>query len=159
MGAVAAVLTTRPFGPAVCHDEPMTGASYPSGAFPAGRQVLGVGIDVVAVERFSAALLRTPGLLARLFAPTERLTPSGLSRSAASLAARFAAKESVAKALGVPSGLRWHDCAVRSAANGRPELLIAGTVAEAAAAQGISSWRLSLSHDAGIAAAVVLAIG
>jgi len=146
--------------PAVCHDEPMTGASYPfQPSVPDGRQVLGVGIDVVAVERFSIALQRTPELLARLFAPAERLTPAGRPRSAASLAARFAAKESVAKALGVPSGLEWHDCAVQPAADGRPELQIAGTVAEAAAAQGISMWRLSLSHDAGIAAAVVVAIG
>lgn len=137
----------------------MIAVSYPPVALPTGRQVLGVGIDVVAVERFSAAMQRTPDLLARLFAPTEQLTPAGLARSAASLAARFAAKESVAKALGVPSGLKWHDCAVQSTPGGRPELKITGTVAKAADAQGISSWRLSLSHDAGIAAAMVLAIG
>lgn len=124
-----------------------------------GGTVLGVGIDVVAVDRFAASLRRTPALADRLFAPSERVTASGHPRSAASLAARFAAKEAVAKALGVPAGMDWHDCRVTPADSGRPHLEISDTVARAAAAQGISQWRLSLSHDAGIAAAVVVALG
>lgn len=121
--------------------------------------VVGVGIDVVAVERFAAALDRTPALSDRLFAPEEMISAAGHPRSIASLAARFATKEAVAKALGVPAGMDWHDCRVRSSARGRPELLITGTVAAAADAQGITGWQLSLSHDAGIAAAMVLALG
>ena len=123
---------------------------------PAG--VVGVGIDVVAVERFVAALTRTPHLADRLFTTAERVTASGHPRRPTSLAARFAAKEAVAKALGVPAGLDWHDCAVVSEPSGRPRLAMTGTVAAAAAAQGISDWHLSLSHDAGIAAAVVVAV-
>lgn len=121
--------------------------------------MIGVGIDVVAVDRFAAALGRTPELADRLFAAAERVTESGRQRSIASLAARFATKEAVAKALGVPAGLQWHDCIVRTIDRGRPELLVTGTVAQVAVSQGISGWRLSLSHDAGIAAAVVLALG
>ncbi len=113
--------------------------------------IVGLGIDVVDVARFSAILARRPGLLLRLFAPDER------DLAVASLAARFAAKEAVAKALGAPAGLAWHDCEVVSAPSGRPSLVLRGTVAAAAAAQGIDSWHLSLSHDAGIASAVVVA--
>jgi holo-[acyl-carrier protein] synthase len=97
---------------------------------PSGARVLAVGIDVVAVDRF-----------------------------AASLAARFAVKEAAAKALGVPSGMDWHDCQVISENSGRPVLEVTKTVAAAAADLGITGWRISVSHDAGIAAAVVIALG
>jgi len=126
---------------------------------PAGHLVLGVGIDVVAVERFGRSLDRTPSLARRLFAPAELVTPSGAPRAAASLAGRFAVKEAVAKALGVPRGMQWHDCAVVTEESGRPVLVTTGTVQAAAAALGVELWRLSLSHDGGIAAAVVLALG
>jgi holo-[acyl-carrier protein] synthase len=125
----------------------------------ASGPVLGIGIDVVAIDRFAASLLRTPGLRQRLFSPEELITPSGDPRSAASLAGRFAAKEAVAKALGVPPGMDWHDCTVATLASGRPELQIRRTVAAAAEALGVARWHVSLSHDAGIAAAIVLALG
>jgi len=127
---------------------------------PAGVPgVVGVGVDVVAVDRFAAAMQRTPALAHRLFTGPERITVSGSARSAASLAARFAVKEAVAKALGVPAGMDWHDCTVVSEASGRPMLQVTGTVAAACASLGIRHWRISLSHDAGIAAAVVLGLG
>jgi holo-[acyl-carrier protein] synthase len=126
---------------------------------PTGHIVLGVGIDVVAVERFSEALQRSPGLAGRLFAPAELVTASGSPRRPVSLAGRFAVKEAVAKALGVPRGMHWHDCAVISEESGRPTLVTVGTVLAAATAMGVTSWRLSLSHDAGIAAALVMALG
>lgn len=126
---------------------------------PAGTNVVAVGIDVVAVDRFAAALDRTPSLGRRLFDDDERVTATGHPRGPASLAARFAVKEAVAKALGVPAGMDWHDCRVVTEANGRPRLAVSQTVADAAAALGITEWRISVSHDAGIAAAVVLALG
>ena len=121
--------------------------------------MLGVGIDVVAVDRFAATLARTPALRDRLFAPSELVSASGSPHRAVSLAGRFAVKEAVAKALGVPRGMQWHDCTVISLPSGRPELRTSGTVRAAADALGVTTWRLSLSHDAGIAAAVVLALG
>lgn len=128
-----------------------------AGAHPASG-VVAVGIDLVSVPRFAAAMSRTPPLADRLFVDAERVTVSGRERSAASLAARFAAKEAVAKALGAPRGLAWHDCEVRQGPDGRPVLAIRGTVAAASARHGIARWELSLTHDAGLAAATVLAL-
>ena len=119
--------------------------------------IVSVGIDVVLVERFGRALERTPLLADRLFTDSERLTSSGNPRSPESLAARFAAKEAVAKALGAPVGMRWHDCEVVTDPDGRPWLTVSGTVAAVAAERGVSRWHLSLSHDGGIASAMVVA--
>ncbi len=114
--------------------------------------IVGVGIDVVDVDRFARSLERTPGLRARLFTEAEQQV-----QQPASLAARFAAKEAVAKALGAPGGLRWVDAEVVREESGRPRLVLHGGVAEEAVAQGITSWHLSLSHDGGMATAVVVA--
>ncbi len=121
--------------------------------------IVGLGTDVVAVERFAAALTRTPALAERLFTPAERLTPAGAPRRAESLAARFAAKEAVAKALGAGGGLVWTDAEVVVDGRGCPSLVVRGTVAARAAALGVSGWHVSLSHDGGVAAATVIAEG
>lgn len=114
--------------------------------------IVGVGIDVVQVARLDRALTRTPRLRERLFTEREQALPR-----VESLAARFAAKEAVAKALGAPGGLRWRDAEVVQDDGGRPRLLLHGGVAEEAAAQGITAWHLSLSHDGDVATAVVVA--
>ncbi len=122
--------------------------------------IIGVGIDVVPVARFESASVRTKRLIERLFTPAERFTAAGVARSAESLAARFAAKEAAAKALGSPGGMIWHDAeVVVDATTGRPSLRVRGTVAAQAAQLGVHSWHLSLSHDGGIASAVVIAEG
>jgi holo-[acyl-carrier protein] synthase len=118
-----------------------------------------IGLDVVGVERFGRVLSRTPSMLDRLFTQAERVTGTGAARRVESLAARFAAKEAVAKALGAPPGWRWHDCEVVSGPDGRPGLVLRGALATAASARGIAGWHVSLTHDAGVAAAVVLAQG
>jgi len=112
--------------------------------------IIGVGIDVVDVARFSQTLTRTPALITRLFTEAEQLLPS------ASLAARFAAKEALAKALGAPVGLRWRDAEVHRGDDGRPHLSMHGTVAARAEQLGARRTHLSISHDAGIASAVVV---
>jgi holo-[acyl-carrier protein] synthase len=115
--------------------------------------IVGVGIDVVDVARFAESLERTPGLAERLFTAAERmLRPS-------SLAARFAAKEALVKALGAPAGLLWQDAEVVTDGAGRPSLVVQGTIAARAGELGVVRWHLSLSHDAGIASAVVVAEG
>ncbi|GAA4293358.1 holo-ACP synthase [Streptomyces violaceoruber] len=121
--------------------------------------IIGVGIDVAEVERFGAALERTPALAGRLFLESELLLPGGERRGVASLAGRFAAKEALAKALGAPAGLLWTDAEVWVEAGGRPRLPCTGTVAARAPELGVASWHVSLSHDAGIASAVVIAEG
>jgi holo-[acyl-carrier protein] synthase len=119
--------------------------------------IVAVGIDVVAVDRFERVLERTPHVAEKLFTEAERSAPDGRRRRTESLAARFAAKEAVAKALGAPGGMRWADCQVLSLPDGRPSLEITGSVAAVAAQRGVSRWHVSLSHDGGIATAVVIA--
>ncbi|MER6530709.1 holo-ACP synthase [Streptomyces sp. NPDC001508] len=121
--------------------------------------IIGVGIDVAEIDRFEASLQRTPGLVGRLFLESELLLPSGERRGAASLAVRFAAKEALAKALGAPPGLHWTDAEVYVEDSGQPRLRVTGTVAARAAQLGVTSWHVSLSHDAGVASAVVIAEG
>jgi len=113
--------------------------------------IVGVGIDVVDVARFLATLHRAPALRTRLFTPAERDMPD------TSLAARFAAKEALAKALGAPPGMRWQDATVRRVAGAQPVVEVTGTVLARAEALGVSKFHLSISHDAGIASAVVIA--
>lgn len=112
--------------------------------------IVGVGIDVCDVSRFAEVIDRRPGLLKRLFTSIEAGRPT------ASLAARFAAKEALAKALGAPSGLSWLDAEVQTATQGQPTFQTSGSVADRAAALGIDRIHLSLSHDAGIASAFVI---
>jgi holo-[acyl-carrier protein] synthase len=115
--------------------------------------IVGIGIDVVEIARLAQALERTQGLANRLFTEEEQDMP------VRSLAARFAAKEALAKALGAPRGLLWTDAEIVTSSLGRPELKVYGTVADAAARLGVRRWHVSLSHDGGIATAVVLAEG
>jgi holo-[acyl-carrier protein] synthase len=114
--------------------------------------VVGIGVDVVDVARFEKILQRTPTMAERLFTASERevVRPERL-------AARFAAKEALAKALGAPGGLGWHDAEVVTEAGGRPALRVTGTVAAVAARLGVASWHLSLTHDGGVAIAMVVA--
>lgn len=116
--------------------------------------VVGVGVDIVDVARFARALERTPGLAARLLTAAER----AVGRPER-LAARFAAKEALAKALGAPGGLAWHDAEVVGGPGGQPRLLVRGSVAHAAARRGVRTWHVSLTHDGGKAVAVVVAEG
>ncbi len=113
--------------------------------------IVGTGIDVVDIARFAETLERTPGLRTRLFTEVEQDLPMR------SLAARFAAKESVAKALGAPVGLYWTDVTVARGEDGRPRIVMQGTVLARAEELGVTNMHVSLSHDAGIASAVVIA--
>jgi holo-[acyl-carrier protein] synthase len=107
----------------------------------------GIGIDVVDIARFQESLERTPGLKDRLFTNLER------DKGIASLAARFAAKEALAKALHVPAGLNWQDCEVVNLDNGRPVFLFRNQIADLIDGANV---HLSISHDAGIASAMVV---
>lgn len=121
--------------------------------------IVGVGTDLIQVDRLAAALTRTPGLAQRLFTPAELATGTGAPRSTESLAARFAAKEALAKALGAGGGMAWTDAEIEIDGAGRPSVIVRGTVADRARALGVTAWHVSLSHDGGMAAAVVIAEG
>jgi holo-[acyl-carrier protein] synthase len=113
--------------------------------------IVGIGVDVVEVARLTKALERTPSLKDRLFTAQEQQVTKPES-----LAARFAAKEAVAKVLGAP-GLPWTDAEVVSEPSGRPVLRIHGAALAKATQLGITTWHLSLSHDGGMATAFVVA--
>lgn len=107
----------------------------------------GIGIDVVNIERFQESLTRTPALKEKLFTAREALLPIS------SLAARFAAKEALAKALNARYVFAWHDCEVINEESGRPAFIFTGSVAERIDGASV---HLTLSHDAGIASAMVI---
>src|SRR5690606_33155424 len=106
---------------------------------PSARtDVAGVGIDVVDVPRLTAMFERTPALRDRLLTEGER----GLS--AASRAARVAAKEAVGKALGAPGDYSWHDVTVERTPDRRPYLVLRGAALAAAEQLGVTHLHLSL---------------
>ncbi|WP_349902499.1 holo-ACP synthase [Parafrigoribacterium humi] len=118
--------------------------------------IVGIGVDVVDIARFERAADRTPGLLPRLFAESERWD-GARERPLRSLAARFGAKEALIKALGSSAGVHWHDVRVVSDGLRNPSFSILGELAETIAARGITALHLSMSHDAGVAIAYVIA--
>jgi len=109
--------------------------------------ISGVGIDVVNIDRFKQSLERTPGLELKLFTEAERI------KSIQSLAARFAAKEALVKALNAKNGILWHEAEVVNLEGGKPAFIFYGDVADLVDGANVY---LSISHDAGIATAIVI---
>lgn len=118
--------------------------------------IVGIGVDVVDIARFERGLQRTPALLSRLFAPSEQLR-DGQPLPLRSLAGRFAAKEALIKALGDSTGVQWHDMQVVTDEHGDPSFDLQAATRAIAEARGIRAVHLSMSHDAGIAIAYVVA--
>jgi len=124
--------------------------------------ILGIGVDIVEVERIEQALYRRPErFLRRVFTEAEVADCwPGEPQRFRRLAARFAAKEAALKALG--TGLRhgkWTDIEVVRDSLGKPVLKLHGALAEVAAARGVSQLHLSLSHCKEYAVAQVVAEG
>ena len=116
----------------------------------------GVGLDLLEIDRLERALARRPRLAERLFTERERAYAGGRARPGQHLAARFCAKEAVAKALGLEAW-SFRDVEVVQADTGvRPEVRLSGTAAARAAALGVRV-TVSLTHTRGQAAAVALA--
>ena len=118
--------------------------------------IVGIGVDVVDIARFERALVRTPTLRSRLFAESEQVK-DGVPMPLRSLAGRFAAKEALVKALGDSTGVRWHDMLVVNDALGNPSFELMDSTRAIAHSRGITAIHLSMSHDAGIAIAYVVA--
>ena len=120
-------------------------------------RTIAVGVDVVDVPRFRALLERRPALEARLFTENERRDANGQSER---LAARFAVKEAVLKALSSGLGAaKWHDIELVRAASGAPTVRLHGVAADLAAECGVSELLVSQSHSAATAVAFVSAQG
>ena len=121
--------------------------------------MIGIGIDAVEVDRFRQVLARTPGVARRLFTESERAYGNRKRDPAERLAARFAAKEAVMKALGVGLGaFAFHDVEVVRAPSGQPMLELRGRAEALAKQQGVTGWRLSLTHTHRVAEAVAIAL-
>jgi len=115
--------------------------------------IIGIGVDLVDIARFERSVARTPRLLERLFTPAERELPLR------SLAARYAAKEALIKALGGSDGVHWAEIDIAKEASGAPRFVLSGSTAAVVGDRGISTVHLSMSHDAGFAIANVIAEG
>jgi holo-[acyl-carrier protein] synthase len=126
--------------------------------------ILGLGIDVVEVDRIrrlvgpEARTGTAERFLARCFTEGERRFCDARADRATPYAARFAVKEAASKALGAPPGIRWVDVEVERE-EGAPRLRFSGIAEEAARRRGVTRVHLSITHDAGIAAAVVVLEG
>jgi holo-[acyl-carrier protein] synthase len=123
--------------------------------------VVGHGVDITEIARIEE-MVRDHGerFLARVFTRHERaFAVEGGKRQSERLAARFAAKEAVLKALGtgMSAGIAWTDIEVRMLASGAPTIVLAGGAAAIAAERRISVWHVSLSHAGGLALASVIA--
>lgn len=115
--------------------------------------IRGIGVDIVDLARFERQVERTPGLIPRLFTEDERTLPVH------SLAARFAAKEALIKALGDSASITWQELEVVNDDHGNPGFRLHGSALTALTARGITGVHLTMTHDAGIACAFVVAEG
>jgi holo-[acyl-carrier protein] synthase len=113
--------------------------------------VRGIGIDVLDVDRFEQAITRRPGLITRLFADAEIESCARSARPARHLAARFCAKEAAVKALSL-SGIPLRDLVVEGGFGVSPKLTIAPEHGD------FGEVHVSISHERGMAAAVVMAV-
>lgn len=115
------------------------------------------GVDIIEVDRIDNAILRHgQRFFERFYTPQELIDSAGRTPA---LAARFAAKEAVAKALGTGIGVvGWRDIEIRAGANREPKLQLYGRARSRAAELGIQSWSISLSHTNFHAVAVAIAI-
>jgi len=121
-----------------------------------GRSMLSTGVDIIEIERVARAVARWgERFLSHVYTPDEVLFCRG---RAPELAARFAAKEAVSKALGTGlAGIAWREIEVYADARGKPYVRLHGRAAARAAALGLSEFAVSLSHSREYAVAMVVA--
>ena len=122
--------------------------------------IIGLGTDLIEIERIERSVERFgDAFLRRVFTPGEIAYCQSKKNSAESLAARFAAKEAGAKALGtgISRGVSWKEFEVRRLAGERPELHLSGRAAEIAEGLGVRRLALSLTHSRSVSMAVVVA--
>lgn len=112
--------------------------------------IIGIGVDTVDIDRFARHLERTPALRTRLFVEAEQSLPMH------SLAARFAAKEALIKALGDSRGLAWHDMRVVRDEDRAPSFLATPALERELTLVGANRVHLSMTHEAGVATAFVI---
>lgn len=118
--------------------------------------IVGIGLDVCSIERMRRALERHgERFFSRICSESERKDLAGRDQATA-LAGRFAVKEAFAKALDGARGVGWHEVQVRRAPSGKPVLELSGNALSTASRFGADTWHVTITHDAGIASAVVI---
>ena len=121
--------------------------------------IVGIGHDIASVERLRAAMARHGDRFTDRILTRQELEPlRERYNRAEAIAGRFAAKEAARKALG-GDAVAWHDVQVLPEPSGAPRLLLSGDALSRAQALGASRWFVSITHDAGVAAAVVILEG
>jgi holo-[acyl-carrier protein] synthase len=119
--------------------------------------IVGIGLDVCSIDRMRKALERHgERFFGRICNPSEREDLDQAGDRAMHLAGRFAAKEAFAKALDGAPGVGWHEVEIRRGPSGRPQMTLVGRAHTLAMQAGALRWHVSITHDAGIAAAVVI---
>jgi holo-[acyl-carrier protein] synthase len=121
-------------------------------------QVVGIGVDLVDVQRVERLLSRRSTFAQRVFTPSEVAYCQRQASPAESFAARWAAREACRKALGGIRRMRWHDVRVEHAASGAPRVELRGTSQARAESLGVSSVMLALSHERRMAVAFCVAV-
>lgn len=121
--------------------------------------MIGIGTDLVEMDRFRRAVTRTPKIVDRLFTADERAYAELRGDPTERFAARFAAKEAVLKAMSAGIG----ECAFREievvrAESGAPSVRLHGKAAELASSRGVTGWRLTMTHTASLAQAIAVAL-
>lgn len=119
--------------------------------------IVGLGMDICSVERIRRIVEGPLGakFIERVFTDHEQRLCRRRSDAASAWAARFAAKEALVKALGAPKGVRWRDLEVVRVEGAPPGFKLDGVAAAEIARRGVQVW-LTMTHDAGIAAATVV---
>jgi len=124
--------------------------------------IISCGVDVCETARIAQMVAdHGDAFLKRTFSSEELAYAQGRARESEHLAARFAAKEAVMKALGTgwSSGVSWLDISVSLPPSGAPALAVTGKASEIARQRGITKWHLSLSHCDSFGIAMVVAEG
>jgi holo-[acyl-carrier protein] synthase len=122
-------------------------------------RIIGVGVDVVEVQRIRKLLEARPGFRDRVFTSGEIVDCQNEADPTPCYAARWAAREAATKALGGVPGRDWHDIAVRRGPEGEPHLALSGTAQRRAEEVGANQVLVSLSHERSVAAAFCIAVG
>jgi holo-[acyl-carrier protein] synthase len=120
--------------------------------------IVGIGVDLVDVDRVRRLLERRSTFVRRVFTPPEIAYCERQAAPAESYAARWAAREACRKALGGIRGMRWHEVWVSRAPTGAPSLVIEGNSKARAEALGVTEVKVALTHERRMAAAFCLAV-
>ena len=120
--------------------------------------MVGIGVDLVDVERVHGILSRHDTFVQRVFTPGEIGYCERQANPAECYAARWAAREACRKALGGIRGMRWHEVYVERSPSGAPHMALEGASRERAEALGVSEVFIALTHERRMAAAFCVAV-